>query len=331
VDEQVAELIEAADMNALLRVVDGYCASARWEDLLDIADQCDEAVERGKQVWPIAAHIEYRIALEAPGELAASVLDSDLGRFMLGPLSEVAASTHTWNELAPHLETPHIAAYVAQERVLRGEDLTGDPRAHLGVLELPLRLEAWEPTYALATYRSNLVEVAEPWDTKAPLRTVEPDPAEVLDEPEITTALLDLVAPWTNESNGAARAVVVEGEAAQAAAALTLGPLRIGPLLPAEALQRLAWAGASGGAHGNRRGAALGRSLAWHLASLLADTPWPPDPSGLGVRIGKDLRWYRWEEGAPEKGWVLRIAVEDPSNGWAACLAAADVLQDDLP
>lgn len=329
-DDQVAELIEAMDMNALLRVVDGYCSSGRWEDLLEVADLCDEAAGRGKQVWPIAAHIEYRIALEAPGELAASVLDSELGRFTLGPLSEVAASTHTWDELASHALMPHIAAYVAQERVLRGEDLTGDPRAHQDVLELPLRLERWEPTYALATYRSNLVEVAEPWDTKAPLHTVEPESGEPLDEPDLTTALLDLVAPWTNESNGAARAVVVEGSAAEAAAALTLGPLRIGPLEPAEAMQRLAWAAASGGAHGNRRGAALGRSLAWHLASLLTETSWPPDPEILGVRIAKELTWYRWDEGAPEEGWILRIAVEDRMNGWSACVAATDLLQENL-
>ena len=119
----------------------------------------------------------------------------------------------SWNDLAPHIESPVAAAYVAQERVIRGEDLRSDPRAHPEVLELPLVLEEWEPTYPPATYRSNVVEVAEPWTPKAPLRSVEPEEAEELDEPELNAALVDLVQPWTAESNGAARAAVVEGSA----------------------------------------------------------------------------------------------------------------------
>jgi hypothetical protein len=97
------ELVEAGDLNGLLRAVDGLCAARAWDDLLDLADRCEEALERGKQLWPIAAHIDYRIALEAPGEIAARVLHPDLGRFAHGPLTEVVASTHRWEELAPHV------------------------------------------------------------------------------------------------------------------------------------------------------------------------------------------------------------------------------------
>jgi len=323
--DDVRELIEAADMNTLLRVVDGYCASNRWDDLVDVADLCEAAVERGKQLWPIAAHIDYRLALEGPAELAAEAVESDLGRFTLGPLSEVAASTHAWSDLAPHIEAPHAAAFVAQERVLRGETLDGDRRAHAEVLELPLHLEPWEPTYALATYRSNVVEVAEPWEPRADLVDVTPDPAPELDEPDLTIALVDLVTPWVTESNGAARAVVVEGSAIGAASRLAYNALRIAPLEPAEALQHMAWAAASGGAHGKRRGAAFGRSAAWHTAALLADVAWPVEPATL-VELVSALRWYRWDEGAPEEGWVLRLAVEDPEHGWSAGIAATDVL-----
>lgn len=326
--DNVRDLIEAADMNGLLRVVDGHCAARRWEDLLDIADLCEQAVERGKQLWPIAAHIDYRIALEGPPDLAADVLDSELGRFMLGPLTEVAASTHTWAELAAHVEEPHIAAYVAQERVLRGEDLTGDLRAHAEVLELPLRIEQWEPTYALATYRSSLVEVSEPWEPKQPMRHAEIVPGEELDEPEISTALIELAHQWTAESNGAAQAVVVEGDAVGAASHLTLDGLRIGPIGADEAMQRMAWAAASGGAHGRRRGAALGRSMAWHVAALLCDVPWPPDPGVLNKALG-ELRWYRWDEGSMEEGWSLRLAVDHPEHGWGAAVAATDLMEDE--
>jgi len=327
VTDPIGDLIEAQDLNALLRVIDGHCSAGRWEDLLDLAERCEDAVERGKQLWPIAAHVDYRLALEAPGEYAAEALESPLARFHPGPLSEVVASTHTWGEVADLISTPHHAAFVAQERVLRGDDLEGDPRAHPEVLGLPLRLMEWEPTYALARYRSNHVEVPEVWSPRAPLLDVEPEDGESLDEPELETALLELVQPWTAESNGAAQAAVVEGTARAAASALGFGPLRMGNLEPAEALQRMAWAAAAGGAHGRRRGAALGRSLAWHTVALLGDLPWPSSVEGLRRRL-IELRWFYWDEGAPEEGWVLRLAVEDPTDGWAAAIAATDLASE---
>ena len=325
--ERVAELIEAADMNALLRVIDGLCSSQGWEDLIDLADRCEEALERGKQLWPIAAHVDYRLALEAPGDYAADVLASPLGRFALGPLTEVAASTHSWSELAPYIEAPHIAAYVAQERILRGEDLTGAPDAHVEVLELPPKLMDFEPHYSLATYRSNVVEIADPWDPR-PLQPFEAVDSDELEEPDIEHALLELVTPWTEESNGAARAVVVEGPSAGAISRIAFDEMRMVAIDSAEALKLMAWAAASGGAHGRRRGAALGRALAWRTSAVLADLPWPTEPERLASEINR-LRWYRWEEGAgSEEGWSLRLAVEDPDHGWAAALGAADVLQE---
>lgn len=325
----VQDLIEAGDMNGLLRAVDSLCATRDWDGLLDLADRCEEAVERGKQLWPIADHVDYRLALEAPGDIAASVLEGASSRFALGPLTEVAASTHAWGELADHIESPQVAAFVAQERVLRREVLDGDPRAHPDILELPLHLEEWEPGYTLATYRSNVVEIAEPWDPKSRLIDTQPTSgAEELDEEEIEHALLDLVMPWTNESNGAARAVVVEGDAVDAASALTLDSLRIGALRAEEALQRIAWAAASGGAHGRRRGAAVGRSMAWYLVALLGDVGWPASSDAI-KRSLDNLEWFYWDEGAPEEGWVLRLAVEDPVNGWAAAIAATDLLEDE--
>lgn len=326
--ERTAELIEAGDLNGLLRAVDGLVSQKAWEELLELADRCDDAIERGKQLWPIIGHIDYRIALEAPASYAASVLDSELGRFLLGPLTEVAASTHTWDDLVPHLSEPQSAAYIAQERVLRGEVLTGDDRTHAEVLELPLELVAEEPTYALATYRADHVEVAEPWDPVAPLEEIEPAPAPEGADEDVVNVLLDLVAPWTNESNGAARAIVAEGTAAGAAARLTFSRLRFGPLTHQEAMQQMGWAAASGGAHGRRRGAAYGRFAAWYTTALLGGFDWPASAADI-ARAAAHLRWYRWDEGAPEEGWVLRLAVEDPEDGWAAAIAATDVLTED--
>jgi hypothetical protein len=322
------ELIEGADLNGLLRAVEGLCSVRDWDGLIDLAERCEEAIERGKQLWPIAAHIDYRLALEAPGEIAAGVLDPDVGRWSHGPLTEVAASSHTWSDLAPHFDAPQIAAFVAQERVLRGEVLEGDERAHEEMLEMPLRSMEWEPTYSLATYYPDHVEIAEPWIPRAPLSPVPSARGDELDEPDITNALLDLVQPWTTESNGAARSVVVDGDGAAAISALTYDTALMGGLEPAEALQLLAWAAASGGAHGRRRGAAFGRYMAWYVASLVTDISWPPDPDRLGDAVA-ELRWWRWEEGIGDEGWALRLAVEHPIDGWSAAIGATDVLEED--
>jgi len=326
--DRVAELIEAADMNALLRVIDGLCSSQSWEGLIDLADRCEEALERGKQLWPIAAHVDYRLALEAPGDYAADVLGSPLSRFALGPLTEVAASTHTWAELSPYIEAPHIAAFVAQERVLRGEDLTGAPGIHLEVLELPPKLMGFEPHYSLATYRSNVVEIADPWDPR-PLYPVQEALAQDLSEPDVEHALLELVTPWTEESNGAARAVIVEGPASAAISKIAFGEMAAVTIDGTEALKLMAWAAASGGAHGRRRGAALGRALAWRTAAVLVDLPWPTEPARLASQIDR-LLWYRWTEAGPDEGWSLRLAVEDTEHGWAAAIGAADLLQEEM-
>jgi hypothetical protein len=322
------ELIEAADMNALLSAVDALCGERAWEELLDLAEGCEHALERGKQLWPIVAHIDYRIALEAPAVYAAEVLDAVSHRFMLGPLTEVAASTHTWDELAPHIDSPQHAAYIAQERVMRGEDLRRDERAHPEVLGLPLALQEWEPTYALATYRSDHVEVAEPWEPKRRFEEVSATPGPTADDPDLAAALLDLVQPWTVESNGAASAVVVDGDAAAAASALAPTGIRMCRVELDLALQRMSWAAASGGAHGRRRGSALGRFMSWYVVSLAADTSWPVDPDELAA-AASGLGFYLWDEGEVEKGWVLRVALEHPADGWSAAIAATDLLEED--
>lgn len=325
---ELEELVEAADLNALLGAVDSLAGQRAWDRLVDLAEMCEEALERGKQLWPIADHIDYRLALDAPGDYAGSVLGPDASRFVLGPLTEVAASSHNWRELAEHLESGVVAAYVAQERVLRGERLGGDELAHPEVLELPMQLLDYEPTYCLATYRRDAVEVSEPWDPDDPMQAIEPRTATELDEPELADALLELVLPWISESNGAARAAVVEGDAAGAASALAVDGFLMGPLTTEEALQRMAWAGASGGAYGRRRGAALGRFLALYTSSLISDLRWPPDWDELGATLDQ-LSFYRFDEPDMGEGWILRLVVEDSEQGWAAAISASDLVEEE--
>jgi hypothetical protein len=321
--DRLAELVESADPAPLLRAVDGLCADRDWEGMLRLRSLLEDAVERGKPLWPVTTYVEYRIALEAPGPQAARVLRPGVGRFALGPLTEVAGATHTWDELGPYLDEPGVAGTLAQERVLRGEDLRDRDGTHPEVLELPLNLAAWEPAYPLPTYRATEVEVPDPAE----------DPVEMVDStarratelawPDAVRALTDLVEVWTSESNGAAQAVAVRGGPPEAVA--TLGHLehRLGHIDVAGAMARMSWAAASGGAYGVRRGAALGRFDAWWAAAALARSEWPAEPDELGRALQR-LTWLTWDDGMASIGWNLRLAVADPAAGWAVAVEAND-------
>jgi hypothetical protein len=319
----LAELVEDADPAALLAAVDRLCAGQDWEGLARLRGLLEEAVERGKPLWPVSTYVDYRIALQAPGPQAAAVLLPGSGRFALGPLTEVAASTHRWDELGPYLRDPGVAGAVAQERVLRGEDLRGAPGTRPEVLELPLVLAGWEPAYPLATYHASEIEVPDPAAEPVAMTSSTGSPAPPLERPELVRALTGLVEVWTTESNGVARTVVVRGGPPEAVASLGLPEHRLGRIDTARAFARMAWAAASGGAYGVRRGAALGRFDAWWAAAALAGLEWPPDPDELGAALAR-LTWWCWDDGMPASGWLLRLVVADPAAGWAAALDAAD-------
>jgi hypothetical protein len=85
----------------------------------------------------------------------------------------------------------------------------------------------------------------------------------------------------------------------------------------------MAWAGASGGAHGRRRGAAAGRYGAWWAIATLCDLDWPPDPGEVGTAVNR-LRYYWFDDGSPGTGWEFRVAISDPSTGLAWAIAAGD-------
>jgi hypothetical protein len=319
----LAELVEDADPAALLRAVDALCSGHDWEGLLGLRALLEGAVERGKPLWPVQTYVDYRIALETPGPEAAGVLRPGAGRFALGPLTEVAAATHRWDELGPYLDNPGVAGAVAQERVLRGEDLRGRPGTHPEVLELPLVLADWEPAYPLATYRASELEVPDPGAEPVAMASSSGSAAPTLDRPEVVRALTGLVEVWTSQSNGTAQAVVVRGGPAEAVASLGRAEHRLGRISLAQALARMAWAAASGGAYGVRRGAALGRFDAWWAATALARLEWPPDPDALGRALER-LGWWCWDDGMPASGWHLRLVAADPTAGWAAALEATD-------
>jgi hypothetical protein len=332
--DRTEELVDLADLDELVREIDRLCERRDWDELVRLRDLSRAALARGRQLWPIATHAEHRLALEAPAPWAAAVLVVEAGHLGLGPLSEVAASTHTWAELAPHVPVSPSAALAAAERVVRGEQV--DPgTVPGGGLDLPLRLEPWEPAYAVATYSAYGVETPRPpLPVLRPARLDTAPPA--LSGDEGAAALADVVRHWATGSDGRVGAVAVDGDAAAAVATLGAPTLRLGALTPADALALVAWAGASGAAHGRRRGAARGRFDAWWTAATLCglETPWADADRAGGTRAGtgadelgraiSELRWYWWDAADPDTGWTLRLAVEDPLDGLAWAVSAVD-------
>jgi hypothetical protein len=338
--DRIGELIEGGDLDDLVRHVDHLSFEEDWDGLVELRDRCRKALERGRQLWPVASLAEYRLALEAPGPWAAAVVVPGAGRFALGPLPEVAAQGHPWAELAGHLPATPEATFVAHERVVRGEDLTGEARVDRTALELPLRLEPWEPEYPVAVYRADEAQFPERPSTtaaagKAAVATAElPAPAPEIGDPDACAALTELAAAWTTESNGRARAVAVAGDAIGAVATLVCtgaepsAHVGLAPVPVGDALAAMAWTAASGGAHGRRRGMATGRFGAWWAATALALglEAWPPRPDDLGEAV-RTLRWYRWQPArGPVTGWSLRLAAEDAGTGRAWAVEAVDAV-----
>jgi resuscitation-promoting factor RpfA len=308
------------ELEELIREIDRLASRQDWDSLLALRDRARAAHERGKQHWPAAAHAEYRLALEAPGEYAGAVIVEGAGRFALGPLSEVAASTHTWAELATHIAEGPLRSITAHERIVRGEDLSDDPRVDRLVLPVPLALERWEPSYAIATYEHDKADFPVPPLPSPSAVELPPAPYESTTDADEALALRALVATWLTDSNGRSESVGVEGSALTAIAALGVTQARVAHVTLADAMALVAWVGASGGAAGRRRGMAWGRFLAWESAAELAGVDIEDDVGGAA----DELRWFVWDTGTADTGWSLRLAVEDPEGGCAWALAATD-------
>lgn len=324
-DDELDHLVSRADLDGLVRLIDASCDAKDWDRLERIGAASRAAVQTGRQLWPAATLAEYRAALLAPAEWAARALSHDNNQFALGPLTEVVAQHHTWDELQPFLSPGPTRAFVAHERVVRGEVIEDDSSIE-PVLDLPLALQPWEPAYALAVYKSNDARFDPPPFPSTPIEAPLPPPGELIGDPDTVEAFRDLVAPWTAHSNGRVEVAVVEGDHLEAIAALGPARARITTLTAAEAIAWLAWAGSVGGAHGRRRGAATGRFGAWWTVAALAGVldSWPLVPDDLGD-LAHSLQWYWWDAYEPPTGWQLQLAVCDPVEGLSWAVSAQDL------
>lgn len=321
---EIDDLIHRADLDGLIRMIDKLCAAGEWVALLELRTRSRAAVATGRQLWPAATLAEYRLALWAPAEWATQVLDEDSGRFTIGPLTEVVAQRHAFDDLSTMLPDGPRLGFVAHECALRGQPIPDDVT---NPLDIPFERQPWEPDYCLAEYSDDGIDAPSPSlpDAANFDSAVVTTPSVVIDDPDVELAVHQLVEPWVTSSDGRVEVAAVEGTAASAVAALGAGASSLAPLSPAQAMAWLGWAGASGGAHGRRRGAAIGRFGAWWTVAALADLAdaWPVAPDHLGAAAAA-LDWYWWDSGEPRLGWELQLAAADPAEGYAWAISAHD-------
>ncbi len=317
---ELERAVETGDPNEVLRTVEQLVERRDWAAVLDIARMCRLAVDRGKQLWGAAEHAYYRAALHAPAEAAAASLVESPGRFALGPLSEVIAQHHTWAELAPYLRPSPASGWVMAERLLRGETIGAASLNQF--VEVPFALQPWETDYELPVYSE--YKLAEPRPAEPPRREAElPSQGSDVFESRRDDALAEVVAHWAAQSTGILQTSAVEGSAEASIAALGLRRVQIAKLSTSQAMALIAWASASGAAHGRRRGLATGRFEAWWLATRLLGLEWPPEADELRNRLAV-LRWVAWDAYEPDQGWRLQLAVEDTENSSAWSISAQD-------
>ena len=231
-DDVLDGLIHRADLDGLVRLVDARTASRDWAGLSRARDRARHAIGTGRQLWPVATLAEYRLALRAPVEWAAPTIADGAGLFTIGPLTEVIAQEHSWQELADVLAPGPAAGVVAHERVLRGEPVDAATVGRFPAIEMPYQLADWEPAYLLATYRDDGVEAPAPPvpTTPGPARVATAATAERLRDDVCELAVRQLVEPWTAESNGRAEVASVVGSIDDAVSALGVGSRRTGEI-----------------------------------------------------------------------------------------------------
>lgn len=320
--DALESLVNRADLDGLVRHVDATCSARDWDHLLDIRNSSRAAVSTGRQLWPIATLANYRLALWSPAEFAVRALDDTARTFMPGPVSEIISVFHTWEELDEHLADGHDRSLVAHERALRGDFINEHEQS---VLDIPFEVQPWEPQYELASYNDNGVDFPAP-DIVLDYTHAKTVSSTPIDDPETNDAFRRLVEPWTAQSNGSASIAIVEGGVEEALGALALKNVRTAPITAQDALAWLSWAGASGGAHGKRRGTATGRSDAWWFLATFTglSDDWPCDATELGEVLAS-LAYYTFQhDHTPTGGWNISLVIADPEEGLAVALEAFD-------
>jgi hypothetical protein len=239
----------------------------------------------------------------------------------MGPLTEVIAQNHQWSELSEFLEPSPTSTYIAYECAIRGQKVDSEL---FPALESPCTLLPIEMSYALAEYHDNEAKFPTPAIPEMGNAIAIPESsATVIHDHDASTAFHQLVDAWTTQSNGELRISCVEGSVLDALGALNAQEARLSLLTSGEALAWLTWAGASGGAHGRRRGNALGRDAAWWTIAALTEKTfhWPIGNEELEAATNS-LQWFWWDANKPTTGWNVNLCVHhaERNRSWAISL-----------
>lgn len=319
------ELVARADLDGLIRLIDATCTHRDWPRLLNIRDSCRGAVRSGRQLWPAATLADYRLALWAPAQWATEVLRSEASRFTLGPLTEVIAQHHSWHELVNYLPYAPQSTFVAYECALRGQ-IVQESEKLFPALEIPVHCGSWEPTYQLAEYADNEATFPAPRlpDTLG-AEHCSTTAGQRLDDHGISQAAHQLVEAWITQSNGRCATVFTTGDALHALGTLGVTSANLRRLASDTAMAWMAWAGASGGAHGRRRGAATGRFSAWWMLAALGQSlgSWPISNHEAN-QIAEQWTWWWWDTDEPATGWQLQLVAHNATTDQAWAIGAND-------
>lgn len=333
--DNLQELINRGQPAEVLKCIDELVANDDWDQLLALINSCQVAsVERGKPLWGCAAHGQYRAALGGPPDIAAAVMEADLGPMGLGAVPEVVASSHDFsemlNEMPQHL-TPPWETFI-YECVARGDDVLDhglSPQLASRLArdyEIPLRLGSWEPQYAAADFYADRVEVERPVLHRLNSREVAEVDVQSVDDRESLEALYLFTKAWTTQSNG-----VLQLGACTTVDAAVRGvdnqTRQLVEVTAKSALANLAWAGSSGGVHGRRPGLARGRGLLRSALGVLGDIELNDD-SAFGKYVD-ELRWFTWDPERTSEGFSLAVAIEDPVDGVTFGIYCTDRREDD--
>jgi hypothetical protein len=134
-----------------------------------------------------------------------------------------------------------------------------------------------------------------------------------------------LIGAWTTSSNGTLQVGAARGDETHALTSLGITSATLRALQPTQALSLLAWAGASGGAFGRRRGAAAGRDSAWWLLGALSgrSDQWPLKNGEIGDVLNS-LKWWWFDANESPTGWQLQLVIVDEKRGLSWAINARD-------
>ena len=192
------------------------------------ASRCtDCGVPFCQNACPLQNNIPDWLALSADGDLreawrvasATSTMPEICGRICPQDrlcegncvIEQSGHGTVTIGSVEKYITDPPMRGFVAYERAIRGDTVENDASLQ-AILEIPLALGTWEPSYEVPFYSDNGVEAPTPLLTAVPFNKVKCNTAAQRDDdPDIEQAVRGVVEAWTSQSNGRVSFAAVSG------------------------------------------------------------------------------------------------------------------------